>query len=619
MSKNKCKHCGKETTNPLYCSRKCSNLENRKGKGSWCKGKTKETDKRVALMGQKISKYRKENNWVAWNKGLTKNNSEKIVAASKNMSEAKQNPKYKEIAVKNLKKATEANCKKYREAKPQREKEKLELKSISKEIEKLKKIEKVLTILSKVRDEKNVFNSFTIEEKILYYLYKNDCKQTKNNLHQDRDWFFNETKKIVYKKTNFINDSTEVININGRIKLLECKITEFRFCKICGKQLPFNNRYSSYLDKMFCSSGSCKNIGRFIKILIDKIGDYLEPQFNIINWSGRKEVHKWKCLKCETIFSSDWVGTRIPRCPTCYPTRCNRGVSSIEIEIATWVSQYVDNVKRNFKLFEKRNDNPHYFREVDIYLPDYNFGIELDGIYWHSELNGKHKNYHIDKTKLFKKNNIEIIHIWDDEWTQNKKIVQSIILNKIHQSNTKIFARKCEIQELTKIESRDFLEVNHIQGSAIDKIRIGLFYESNLVQVLTLLKSRFNKTYEWEIIRSATLLNSRVIGGFSKLLSFFIKKYTPNSIITYSDLRFGTGNVYKVNGFTLKETSQPNYFYTKDYIQLESRMKYQKHKLKTTLDNYDDQLSEWNNMQLNGYDRVWDCGNNVYVFDNITY
>jgi hypothetical protein len=39
---------------------------------------------------------------------------------------------------------------------------------------------------------------------------------------------------------------------------------------------------------------------------------------------------------------------------------------------------------------------------------------------------------------------------------------------------------------------------------------------------------------------------------------------------------------------------------------------YQKHKLDKILSNFDPKLTEWENMQNAGYDRVWDCGN--YVF-----
>ena len=42
-------------------------------------------------------------------------------------------------------------------------------------------------------------------------------------------------------------------------------------------------------------------------------------------------------------------------------------------------------------------------------------------------------------------------------------------------------------------------------------------------------------------------------------------------------------------------------------------MKYQKHKLKDKLQIFDPNLTEWQNMQLNGYDRIWDCGNFVFV------
>jgi hypothetical protein len=43
-----------------------------------------------------------------------------------------------------------------------------------------------------------------------------------------------------------------------------------------------------------------------------------------------------------------------------------------------------------------------------------------------------------------------------------------------------------------------------------------------------------------------------------------------------------------------------------------SRVQFQKHKLKDKLDKFDPSLTEWENMQLNDYNRIWDCGN--YVF-----
>jgi len=40
-----------------------------------------------------------------------------------------------------------------------------------------------------------------------------------------------------------------------------------------------------------------------------------------------------------------------------------------------------------------------------------------------------------------------------------------------------------------------------------------------------------------------------------------------------------------------------------------------KHKLKDKLALFDPKLTEWENMQNNGYDRIWDCGNLVFKYN----
>ena len=46
-------------------------------------------------------------------------------------------------------------------------------------------------------------------------------------------------------------------------------------------------------------------------------------------------------------------------------------------------------------------------------------------------------------------------------------------------------------------------------------------------------------------------------------------------------------------------------------------MKYQKHKLRNIMPIYDSAKSEWENMKLNGYDRIWDCGTLKFELSNI--
>ena len=112
------------------------------------------------------------------------------------------------------------------------------------------------------------------------------------------------------------------------------------------------------------------------------------------------------------------------------------------------------------------------------------------------------------------------------------------------------------------------------------------------------------------MIRSCTKLNKIVIGGFDKLVKNLPIK---GNILSYVDKRYFNGNGYKNWNYLGK--TDPNYYYLdlKIYLNKQSRLKFQKHKLpKLFPDVYDKDLTEWEIMQLAGYDRIWDCGNLVY-------
>ena len=98
--------------------------------------------------------------------------------------------------------------------------------------------------------------------------------------------------------------------------------------------------------------------------------------------------------------------------------------------------------------------------------------------------------------------------------------------------------------------------------------------------------------------------------------NFFKKVYNPSSILTYADLRFGDGNAYEKSGFVFQKTTHPNYWYfIKDSYNFESRIKYQKHKLSKLLPTFDIKKTEYENMSMNGYMRIYDCGNNIFLWE----
>ena len=160
-----------------------------------------------------------------------------------------------------------------------------------------------------------------------------------------------------------------------------------------------------------------------------------------------------------------------------------------------------------------------------------------------------------------------------------------------------------------------FLLDNHLQRPRATKQNYGLYYNDELVSMVNISKSRYNKNYEYELLRSCTTLNTTVIGGFNKIIKHVIADLNIKSIISYVDQRYFTGNGY--SDWKELKNSIPNYFYVnlKNFKVRESRLKYQKHKLKEK-ENYDGNLTEWEIMQLEGYDRIWDCGNKVFVLEN---
>jgi len=281
--------------------------------------------------------------------------------------------------------------------------------------------------------------------------------------------------------------------------------------------------------------------------------------------------------------------------------------SRLETEIASYISSiYNGPLSQNVRHLI----TPY---QLDLLLPDLNIGIECNGSYWHSELNGRDRLYHINKTKRLAEKNIRLIHIWEHQWANQRPIVESMLSTAVGQ-NHRIYARDCQVKKISPAASREFLSQTHLQGSAAATVHYGLFWQNKLVSVMSFGQARFNKQYQWELIRFASKLHTTVVGGASKLFRRFIRDFSPTTVLSYCDLSFSAGNLYQKLGFEFSHNSNPNYFYTANYKDFFSRHKFQKHRLKNLIENFNPALSEWENMKANGWDRIWDCGNGVYIF-----
>lgn len=252
-------------------------------------------------------------------------------------------------------------------------------------------------------------------------------------------------------------------------------------------------------------------------------------------------------------------------------------------------------------------------QELDIYVPTKKVAIEVNGLYWHSVNNGMPKNYHLDKTEKCISLGIKLIHIFEDEWQNKQEICKSIISSSLGIFVNRIYARKCIMKEVPELESKKFLDENHIQGRVNSSYRLGLYYDNELVQLITLGKSRYTKD-EYELYRMCTKLNTQVIGGFSKLLA-----HQPyNHIISYVDISKFTGKSYVDNAFSLLHLTKPSYFYWSNSTGRVSRISAQKHKLSKLVNNYDESKTEIQNMHDNGFLQIYDCGNLKVSYNRTT-
>lgn len=374
-------------------------------------------------------------------------------------------------------------------------------------------------------------------------------------------------------------------------------------------------RYGSTTPAGNVDVATKRNVTQFLhtyqKLLTTgRLQELVRPLFTAEEYVGGNHTHiyKWECTKCGNKFESKLYWDKVPRCLNCFPREITR-TSKYELELETWLRDIgVTIVERNTRKIIAP-------LELDIYLPDHNIAVEFNGLWSHSENSGnKDNSYHLNKTKRCQEQGITLIHIFEDEWLNKQEIVKSIIKNKLGLTDNKIYARNCSIKEVDKKEAQQFLAHNHMQGTnSRCSSYIGLHQGSSLLQLAGVGKSRFSSRYDYELIRMCTKLNHTVVGGFQKLTSYISQK-VDGSIVSYVDRRWFDGGGYK-NWKPLGE-SVPGYFYT-DYESRESRMKYQKHKLQE-FPEYKPELTEWQIMQSKGYDRIWDCGNLVFVLEKRT-
>lgn len=221
--------------------------------------------------------------------------------------------------------------------------------------------------------------------------------------------------------------------------------------------------------------------------------------------------------------------------------------SHYEDEIIDYLKSLgVDNIVKNYR------DG----LEIDIFLPDFNLGIEFNGTYWHSDIFMK-KDYHLKKSLYFEDRGIQIIHIYEYEWESMKPKIEQLLRIRAGKVENRIYARQCEVRRITNREARPFNEQTHLQGHRNAKVTYGLFYNDVLVQLM----SFSPKKDGWEIIRGCPGSNNIVVGGVSRLFKHFVSDFHPSWVFSYCDYNKFSGRSYEELGMEFIGSTGPDLKY----------------------------------------------------------
>ena len=287
------------------------------------------------------------------------------------------------------------------------------------------------------------------------------------------------------------------------------------------------------------------------------------------------------------------------RCHVCHPIG-----SRPQIDLYNWI-------KNDLGFLDATSSDRSVITplEIDVYVPSCNVAIEYNGLHWHSgdKEDVFNKTRHKEKYLACKEKGIRLLQFYSDEFETSPEICRSMIKNALGVIDVKLNARDCEVIELTTREAKEFLEVSHIAGYTRSTLKFGLKHpEYGVVSVATM-RTPIQK--KWgnvaELARMASKPGFIVRGGASKLLKVIFSRASEkgfDGLLSYAELRYGSGGVYEQCGFDLVGMTGPNYWYTEGLVR-HDRFKYRAQ----------NGMTEKEYTESQGVRSVWGVGNNVYL------
>lgn len=365
---------------------------------------------------------------------------------------------------------------------------------------------------------------------------KTYTKEQEDSVKEARKKFPNLTVFEVAKLTNVAPPKVKKILIENSDLFLSS--TQRQENAVRGKLLAKGfESWEDYLNSLVKDKG-------------EVLGKYVDNR-TLINCRCLKGSHCFDTTPAR-IVSGNW-------CPYCTIT-----ISKGHQEIIEYINSLGFDLKSGLNINNRTTIAP---MELDIFIPESNFALEYNGLYWHSlkypeigKLNGTEPGLHALKSKLCQERGIKLLAVFEDEWNEKQDLIKSMIkwrLNKFNGIN--LNARELEIRKLESNNAfKDFFNRNHLDGHVKASFAYGLFYNGKLVCCASI-RTNFNK--EFEIARFATDHDFNVRGGAGKIFKHIVEECKCD-LVSFSNNRLGFGNVYKELGFEKIGELGSSYWYT---------------------------------------------------------
>lgn len=208
--------------------------------------------------------------------------------------------------------------------------------------------------------------------------------------------------------------------------------------------------------KKYLGSGTQKK--SYEKYILNN--EFDQPMFTFEEYQNRKsdnDMLQFKCKKCGNIFFAKHYSGHHKHCEICYPPLYRKTTSNEENQLTDLIHKIcnctvLQNTKQIVSPFE-----------LDIFVPEKKIAFEFNGNYWHSVKQKHDKMFHLNKTIQCENKNIELVHIFENQWRYNKQLVENMLklkLNKITYSGN-IQCEKCDYKNFENfILSNSIYDVN---------------------------------------------------------------------------------------------------------------------------------------------------------------